>query len=249
MRRFLIILFVFFLVVSKSYAGGPAKNTAKTVHRTSIQIDTQKVDVRHLDSAALQQYSKDPDFNYTIEKSEQLSWWDRFWRWFWDWIERLFPKFSGGNHIAAIFKYLLIGVLACLVVWLLFWILKINFLQLFKKKKNDDSIPYTEYLENIHEINFDDAVENALADKNYRLAVRLLYLRCLKQLNDANLISWRIEKTNFTYLNELEDPEYKKQFGQLTTRFEYVWYGDFPVDGQIFQNINALFQDFKRRLP
>jgi Domain of unknown function (DUF4129) len=249
MRRFLIILCFFSLIISKSYATGPAKSALKTVHRTSIQIDTQKIDVRHLDSAALQKYSKDPDFNYTVEKTEQISLWDRFWRWFWNWIERLLAKIPGGKHSAAIFKYILMAAFAVLVIWLILRLLKINLLQLFKKKKKEDSIPYTEYLENIHEINFDDAVENALADKNYRLAVRLLYLRCLKQLNDAQLISWRIEKTNFTYLNELEDPDYKKQFGQLTTRFEYVWYGDFPVDGQVFQNINTMFQDFKRRLP
>jgi hypothetical protein len=34
----------------------------------------------------------------------------------------------------------------------------------------------------------------------------------------------------------------------LTRQFEYVWYGDFFVDGQSFQNINTLFQDFKQML-
>jgi hypothetical protein len=34
----------------------------------------------------------------------------------------------------------------------------------------------------------------------------------------------------------------------LTRQFEYIWYGDFFIDGQAFQNINGLFQDFKQML-
>ena len=111
------------------------------------------------------------------------------------------------------------------------------------------SVPYTESLENIHEINFDDEIEKAISLRNYRVAVRLLYLKCLKQLSDKNLIQWQLDKTNAAYLYELTDPVQKQTFGLLTRQFEYVWYGNFHIDSEAFGDINLLFQNFKKQLP
>jgi hypothetical protein len=110
------------------------------------------------------------------------------------------------------------------------------------------AVPYSESLEDIHGINFDAEVEKALAQHNYRLAVRLLYLKCLKQLSDKNLIQWEIDKTNTAYLYELKNNEQRQIFGLLTSRFEYVWYGNFPINKQAFSDIDLLFQNFKKQL-
>ncbi|HWD90557.1 MAG TPA: DUF4129 domain-containing protein [Mucilaginibacter sp.] len=249
MRRVLIVL-VLLLVFGRTntFAVGK-KSVAKPAVRHTLVSDTGKLTVRRLDSAALNRYSRDPDFNYTHERTEQqMSWWERLWNRFWRWVDSLFPKFSGGGNVVAVIKFLLIAAFAFLIIWLITRLFKIDLLRLFGKKKNDDGIPYSEQTENIHEINFDEAINKALHDRNYRLAVRLLYLRSLKQLNDAGLIHWRMEKTNLAYLNELENPEYKRLFGALTVRFEYVWYGDFPINNEVFQNIDSLFRDFNSRL-
>ena len=242
-----MIVLLLFSGRTDSFAADKKPAVKKIYH--SLNIDTGKLTIRHLDTAALNRYSRQPDFDYTHEKTEQqLSLWDRFWIWFWRWITRLLPRFSGGGGLASIFKILIIGAFAVLIVWLITRLFKIDLLKLFRKKKTEDGLPYTELTENIHEINFDEAINKALQDKNYRLAVRLLYLRSLKQLSDASLIHWRMEKTNLAYLNELEDPEYKRLFGALTVRFEYIWYGDFPINGEVYQNIDSLFRDFKGRL-
>lgn len=121
-------------------------------------------------------------------------------------------------------------------------------LNIFRKDAKQVPIPYSESLENIHEISFDQEIEKAMAQHNYKLAVRLLYLRSLKQLSDAGLIHWQTDKTNSAYLNEIADSAQRQSFSILTIQFEYVWYGDFPVDGRSFQNIYTLFQDFKKML-
>jgi hypothetical protein len=121
-------------------------------------------------------------------------------------------------------------------------------MRLFDKDSPQGALPYQETLENIHEINFDDDIESALAQRNFKLAVRLLYLRSLKQLNDAGLIQWQIEKTNSVYVDELSNPNQRQTFSILTRQFEYIWYGNFPIDEQAFRNINTLFQDFKQIL-
>jgi len=239
----LLLLLIFF--AKTDVTAVPAKTVAQ---RHTLKIDSGKLNIRHLDSAALAKYRSDPDFNYTYEKSDRLSLWERFWIWFWYWISRLFPRTSVGGNPVSFIKYLVLGALTFGVVYLIFRLLKIDLIGLFKKRQKTDTIPYSEFTENIHEIDFDDSISSAINDKNYRLAVRLLYLRSLKQLNDAGYIKWKLEKTNLTYLSELENQEYKKLFGALTFRFEYVWYGNFPVNKEVFENIDALFGEFKNKL-
>jgi hypothetical protein len=57
-----------------------------------------------------------------------------------------------------------------------------------------------------------------------------------------------MEKTNLTYLNEIENPDYKQLFGALTIRFEYVWYGDFQINSDAYQRIDTMFREFNSRL-
>ena len=250
MRRGCLTLMILLLFVGRTntFAVDKKPIAEPAIHRALV-ADTGKLTVRHLDTGALNRYSRDPDFNYTHEREEQqMSWWERIWYAFWRWVDSLFPKSSGGGNVVGVIKFLLIAAFAGLIIWLITRLFHIDLLKLFGKKKKDEGIPYTEQTENIHEINFDDALGKALQDRNYRLAVRLLYLRSLKQLNDAGLIHWRIEKTNLAYLNELENPEYKRLFGALTVRFEYVWYGDFPINNEVFQNIDSLFRDFSSGL-
>jgi len=235
---------------------GKEKPTKKITHQ--IITDSTKITVRHFDSNSLKKYHADPAFNYA-EHQTGLTWWDRFWIWvwemwvrFWLWIEhilqRLFGSVSAGKNAASVFKYIILGVVAVLIIYIIFKLIGIDLLKLFRKKQEEKLIPYNEYIENIHEISFDEAIENALQVKDYRLAVRLLYLHCLKQLNDKHIINWKIDKTNQTYLNEITDSDQRQMFATVTRQFEYVWYGDFPVDIQSFQSISNIFQDFKQQL-
>ncbi|WP_184550028.1 DUF4129 domain-containing protein [Mucilaginibacter sp. FT3.2] len=223
-----------------------------------LKSDTTKINLRHFDAPSLKAYKNDKDFNYHTEKAA-ITWWDKFWNWvwhlwdsFWQWVGELLRKLFGGSSMghntAVVFKYAIIGMFAFAVIYIILKLLGINAWHLFKKDSKQVPIPYNESIENIHEISFDEAIENALAIKNYRLAVRLLYLRSLKQLSDNNLINWRIEKTNLTYINELADAAQRRQFIIVTKQFEYVWYGDFPVDGESYQKINAIFHEFKQQL-
>ncbi|MEO6524735.1 MAG: DUF4129 domain-containing protein [Mucilaginibacter sp.] len=254
LKSLFIILGLLFCI---NVAGAAKISNAHATHH-QLKIDSTQLQIRQFNAAELNKYRNDPDFNYKTEKAA-ITLWDRFWEWvwhiwtnFWIWVGELLKKLFGNASIGAksatAIKYLIIAIFAFMVVYIIFKLLGINLLSLFKKKKDDGAIPYTESIENIHEISFDEAIEGALAIKNYRLAVRLLYLRCLKQLSDNNLIHWKIDKTNTDYLNELTNEEQRRQFVLVTRQFEYIWYGDFPVDSHSFENINSIFQEFKRRL-
>src|ERR1700743_2414264 len=258
MLKVALIFLMMLLLAGQGYALSAQKVAKPKTISHHLKKDSARIVIHQFDSTAIKKYHKDPAFNYSEEKTG-LSWWDRFWLsvweiWdrFWQWVahilQRLFGGARFGKQAASVFKYVVLGIAAFIIVYVIFKLIGIDLLKIFRKKKDVTEIPYTESIENIHEINFDEAIENALLVKDYRLAVRLLYLRCLKQLSDNNIIHWKLGKTNSTYLNEIADAEQRRSFSIVTRQFEYVWYGDFPVDGQSFQNINAIFQEFKKRL-
>ncbi|WP_448700815.1 DUF4129 domain-containing protein [Mucilaginibacter sp. AW1-3] len=210
-----------------------------------IKTDTARVQTRSFNNHKVQGYLQDKDFRYNKADVQGESLWDRFWHWFWNW---LYGKVFSTSESQNLFYYLLVGFGAIFLIFLMLRISGLSAIQILRGEAKKLDLPYAESLENIHEINFDNEIENAIAQRNYKLAVRLLYLRSLKQLSDAQLIHWQIEKTNTAYLEELTNSEQRQSFGLLTRQFEYVWYGDFFVDGQSFQNINTLFQDFKKTM-
>ena len=213
-----------------------------------LHIDSAKLQIRGFDQHAVRDYLKDKDFQYTSDATLDLSLWARFWRWVWWAIDHLFSSIFGGTGSWVFIRYALLIAAVGFLVYLVFRIIGVDVIQMFSGESKKVNIPYTESLENIHEISFDDEIESAIAKGNFRLAVRLLYLLSLKKLNDAQLINWQIDKTNSAYLNELTDDGQRNGFGILTRQFEYIWYGNFPVDSQSFQDINLLFQGFYKTL-
>jgi hypothetical protein len=242
LRIFNIGLFVLILVLSLPDSAFPANKKLPA----KVRIDTSRIQAKKFNAGALQHFRSDKDFDYSgdaVNQGESL--WSRFWHWLWNvlfgWVGRAgFGKFL---------QYILLAISVLFLAYIIFKSLGIDAVKLIRGDARKVDIPYTETLENIHDINFDAEIENAVAQHNYRLAVRLLYLNCLKRLSDTNLIQWQIDKTNSAYVYELANPEQKQLFSLLTRRFEYVWYGNFSINKQTFGNVNQLFQTFIKQLP
>ena len=98
MRRLLCIIF-FTLAAGTLYGAAQKHTEVKIVKPKILQTDSLgSVNVRHLDSAALKAYKKQPEFQYNEDKIAP-SWWERFWNWVsdeWDrftkWLDHLFSK-------------------------------------------------------------------------------------------------------------------------------------------------------------
>lgn len=121
---------------------------------------------------------------------------------------------------------------------------------LFRKKirramddESDSSIP-----SDIFSINFQREIDKAVAGGNYRLAVRLHFLRLLRQLADKNIIRYTQDKTNFDYLLELQPTQYYPYFSRVTKNYEYSWYGNFSVSPGAYQTIKKDFDHFDQQL-
>jgi hypothetical protein len=103
---------------------------------------------------------------------------------------------------------------------------------------------FTEIEENIETMDFDRLIEEATAARNFKRGVRLHYLKLLKEMGSRKLITLRMEKTNHDYLRELSVPALRDPFARITLLFEYVWYGDLPVDEPTFRRLRESFTSF-----
>ncbi|QJD96748.1 DUF4129 domain-containing protein [Mucilaginibacter robiniae] len=231
-----------------SYAANTKTNKTKPNAPAHLRTDSSTlVQQRSFDNAYLNQLKQQPDFQYH-ETQSSPSLWTRFWRWFWSLFDDWKVSRSTGPLMVNVFKYLFILIGASALTFLILRIAGVDLLKILKRKPADATLPYAETLENIHEIDFDTGLEQAISQRNYRLAVRLLYLKALKQLSDQHLIHWQINKTNSAYVDELKNLEQRETFTILTRQFEYVWYGEFAINEQAFQNISILFTNFKQTL-
>ncbi len=202
--------------------------------------DRQPVQLRQPDAAKLATIRGDRDYRYGSDLPPTASPWDRFWAWFWSKVNEILRSKAYRN----VGQYLLMAAIAGVVVWLLY---KAELLgNLFPGRAKQAQLGYDVLDENIHEINFTDRINQAVEARNYRLAVRLLYLQSLKSLTDAGQIRWQADKTNRQYAQELVGNPKRLPFEQLTTQFEYVWYGNFPVDETRFGHIRQQFNQFNQ---
>lgn len=163
-----------------------------------------------------------------------------------------FDDFSAGNRGAfgGFAKGLMWTIFIVGGAFLLLQILKVDFRSLLRKRGDKTRLldGGTEDVEDIQNLPVDDLLQQAIRDGRFRDAVRMLYLRTLRQLTDRALIRWQQEKTNQDYLREIKDGALRPDFRQLTFLYEYIWYGEFPVNQEHFDTAHGSFRAFEQRL-
>ena len=236
--RNIFVLLLFFIPVISKAQPVKAKPAAAVV-----RIDTNsKVTPAKFDKEAISTYKEQKEFQYDKIGEQQLSLWDRFWMWFWQMVGDLFQG-AASNPFS---RYIFIGLGAGVVIFILIKVIGAE--NIFSRKPKETILPYDVLTENIHDIDYEQELQRLIAERKFRLAVRLLYLRALKKLSDAECIQWQPEKTNYNYLMEISKPELKNDFGKLTLQFDYIWYGDFPIDETKFEPINQSFNHFNSQI-
>lgn len=102
--------------------------------------------------------------------------------------------------------------------------------------------------EDINELNITKLLQQAIDNKEYRLAIRYYYLATLKELTNKKLIDYHKDKTNSEYLFEIENVQTRNEFSYLSYVYSYVWYGEFPVDENSFFKAQNKYQSFLNSL-
>ena len=105
-----------------------------------------------------------------------------------------------------------------------------------------NSLPYTVEEDTIYGVDFPKGIDEALSRRDYREAIRLLYLQTLKQLSDAERIDWQLYKTPTQYIYEVRLPAFR----QMTNHFLRVRYGNFEATEELFREMQALQEEIEK---
>ncbi len=156
--------------------------------------------------------------------------------------------FLTGLLDSGILKILLWAVVICFVLFVLYRLFLAE--GVFKRKAKSAKGNEAEVEEEIitNESDFDALVRQAVQNGNYRQAVRYQYLRTLHLLAGRGMISLAPDKTNFNYVTEITNAEYRNAFAALTLNYEYAWYGEFDVDKNIYEKIEHNFSSLNKKI-
>lgn len=208
----------------------------------TVKKDSSNITVTYFKDHIKERYEGN-SFNYSINDTGGVNLIQSVLRKFFNWLGDLFGIDIDVNYKTL--EYIVYGLLGIGALYLL-----INFLlqspmsSVFKTdEKTIDNFKYVE--ENLHEINFEDLINKAIKEQNYRLATRYLYLKSLKVLTNKNIIEWHYDKTNSDYLNEIKDQNTKSIFKRISYIYDYVWYGEFPINEDSFQKHQLDFEKIK----
>lgn len=107
-----------------------------------------------------------------------------------------------------------------------------------------DRIATNEGSDDLEETEPDRKALLAISRKEYRQAVRFLFIDTLNKLDQQALINKAPRKTNLDYLQEIHDEQCRQQLAEIMLRFEYVWYGQFFPTEEQFGSIHQIFKRF-----
>ena len=205
---------------------GYGANDSVSIKKNILTYDSSKIEVRKPSPDKQKKLFENPDYKYDRVGPASKSFWDRCKEWLWRLVEKIFTT-KGGKIGLSIFQYVIIIAVIVIIVLL---ILKNDIRTLFSGKSASVAIDFKEFEEDIYKINFEELISEAIAKNDFRKAVRLHFLKLLKELTDNNLIKWQIDKTNNDYSMELVNSKYNNKFKELVLMYEYIWYGDFQLD-------------------
>ena len=215
---------------------------ADTKHKIVPATDEEfKVDVRLLPEDIIEKYKSDPEFNYDGGPEEPEDWIAKIK----NWINQQLAVLRSSKAYSTFLDYFYYGLMIAALILIIRGLIKADRRGLLFGKINSNEIKMIESEEDISQLNFDVLVAAAIESKQYKLAVRYLFLKSLKLLSENGIIELRNNKTNHQYLSEIKNQGISFAFQIATARFEWVWYGDFPVDENVMKSsqndFNKLF--------
>jgi 23S rRNA maturation-related 3'-5' exoribonuclease YhaM len=113
-------------------------------------------------------------------------------------------------------------------------------------KKND--LVYAADYEDIVNQDFDSLTEQSVNEKKYADAIRWQYLKTLKILHEAELISYDMYKTVNEYVYEIKNTDLRKLFKNLSREFVYYRYGKGEADASRFNRFKLESEEIKKIL-
>lgn len=207
------------------------------------EVDTTLLNKRLFVESEIQKLKGDKDLQYKVAPTVAENLWDRFLSWLNKIFITLFAKATMTN-LGRVLMYAL-GVIALIIIMMA--LLKVNAFRIFSGNADRGKFK-NELDENIHEMDFDRLIREAVEKNDFRIATRLVFLYALKLLSEKHHIQWQAGKTNHDYVEEVKTDELKSGLNELSFYFDYAWYGNFSINQEQYQKVDMLFQAWREKI-
>jgi hypothetical protein len=228
------------LVVAATLASSARAQDSGATRPSAVRFDTSTIEVALPPPGAIERYRDDDAFDYGSIYRETESPFARILRaireWFADRLD------STSSTFWDVVGYVIVGLSLAFVV---FKLIGANPRTLFFRTRKGMPIAL-EGDEDVHTIDYASRIAAALGDGDYRGAIRLHFLRLLRDLSESGAIKWRQWKTDLDYRRELADTPLASRFDSAANFFEYVWYGDFPIDLAGYERMSVIIDSVAR---
>ena len=239
MRKFLWVISLL-LIGLKGFASVPVEAVSV---KDSLTVDRNTIEPTRFPENFKDDYKGE---EYIYERTvDTEGWFTKFKRWLSELIKNWFDVQSDTS--ASEITQLLINLFYIFIIIAVIYIIVRAIMNgegrwVFGKSSDKKVIPVEDLEQNIHSVDFKKEIAKHAAAGDFRLAIRYYYLFILKKLTDSGSIEYDVEKTNADYLNELSFSAYQDDFGHTSYLYNYIWYGEFPVDATGFEKAKVPFE-------
>ncbi len=164
-----------------------------------------------------------------------------------DWIDFLSDK-----DIAKLITWLSVLVLIAIIgrfVYLTFFINDSSKkTSVHRNLKEVENLSEKEIIETSNLEEIEQLITNAENTQNYRLALRLQFLKIFKKMIDKSFIDYKKDKTNDDYYHEIKSNELKISFKKITYWYNYVWYGEYYINQSLYKRALLEFKPLSKRI-
>jgi len=189
--------------------------------------------LRNVPDTAIRNWKNDRDFDY----ANNPSLWKKKAKEEDSLLQRIFDSDA--------FRWLIYIFLGGVLLFALYKIISENNLRFFYRKPvRLKETPLDEA--ELPEEDLDQLLRKAITGGEYRMATRYLYLKTLRHLDKLELIRWHGQATDEEYERQMDARPQGSRFRWLTSAYERVWYGKFPLDEHQFSRLSQYFQDFHK---
>ena len=229
MHRTRIVIGMLLIISCFCLANNPVKN------------DNGDIEIRTPDNKTIEKYQNKREFNYEPRAKRA----DTFLRRLRYRIIYIWRSIITQSALYPIIKYV---IFAGLLVLVILQATKTKLSCLFYRNINTSTVSISEIDINMEDDKLEKMIIDAIHSKEYRIALRYLYIKLLKQLSSRNLINWKKGKTDHDYYSELSTTSYQEPFKKLSIVYEYTWYGNFIPKEEQFLQLNDEFNNLFTRI-
>src|SRR5450432_1163132 len=270
---FFYIIFIFFVYCFNAFYSQAHRDTiltitdtvsirmdssAKAMDSTSVSIDSSAVDINEdsfympvKDSAYLNMYSlrevSQPKVdkyiaNRDYEYANNPEYWKK------DKIQNDPGSFSFWNFFRnkAVQWILFLGVIA-IILYGIYLLAKENNFKWLNRNSQHNQLRETESARQ-ESVDYDEAIRKYQSEGNYPMAIRYMYLRLIQTAVVKNIIQIRESSTNAEILRAFGSHPLAGEFRYLATAYEYIYFGDFNFNQEIFEGLKKRFDVFQQKL-